>query len=182
MKQQLVILDRDGVINVNRHDYVKSVDQFELIPSSIDAIVNICNLGYKVAVCTNQSAIARGFLTLTELGRMHNILRDSVTTAGGKIEIIEFCPHHPDDNCLCRKPKTLMLQRICDFCEIKDMSQVYMVGDSLTDIQAVKALGGAAILVKTGHGLKTLDKIDDSVLVFENLYQFSEYLKLKGER
>ena len=67
MSQKLVILDRDGVINVNRHDYVRSVDQFELISNSVDAIVNICNLGYKVAVCTNQSAIARGFLTLIEL-------------------------------------------------------------------------------------------------------------------
>jgi D-glycero-D-manno-heptose 1,7-bisphosphate phosphatase len=176
MSNRLIILDRDGVININGSGYISSLQQFELIPGSINAIVNICKLGYKVAVCTNQSAIARGFLSVEELYRINNYLIDLVEKAGGKIELIEFCPHHPDDNCRCRKPKTLMLERIANFCRVHDRSSVYMVGDSYTDILAIKFFGGIPVLVKTGHGLETIKQNIESTLIFEDLLDFANYL------
>lgn len=179
MSNRLVILDRDGVININGSGYISSLQQFKLIPGSINAIVNMCKLGYKIAVCTNQSGIARGFLTIEELLKINEYLVDVVKNSGGRIEIIEFCPHHPDDNCECRKPKTLMLEKIAHFCEVSDISSVYMVGDSYTDILAIKNFGGIPVLVKTGHGLETIKCNLESTLIFEDLHSFADYLYKK---
>jgi D-glycero-D-manno-heptose 1,7-bisphosphate phosphatase len=176
MSNRLVILDRDGVINVNGSGYISSLQQFKLIPGSINAIVNICKLGYKIAVCTNQSAIARGVLTIEELLKINQYLIDTVQNAGGRIEGIEFCPHHPDDHCECRKPKTLMLKKIAHFCGVDDISSVYMVGDSYTDILAIKNFGGIPVLVKTGHGLETIKYNLESTLIFDDLQSFADYL------
>lgn len=177
-KNKLIILDRDGVININSNGYITSLQKFKLIVGSIDAIVALSKLDYKIAICTNQSAIARGLLSVAELNKMHEYLCKLVNDSGGNIFAIEFCPHHPNNNCDCRKPNSLMLERIINRLHPVDLSSLYMVGDSYTDLLAVQKVGGIPILVKTGHGLHTISKyhLNDNLLIFDNLSKFADYL------
>ncbi|HKI75221.1 MAG TPA: HAD-IIIA family hydrolase, partial [Pseudomonadales bacterium] len=112
MPGKLVILDRDGVINFDSPDYIKSPEEWTPIPGSIEAIARLNQHGYRIFVATNQAGIARGKLTLSDLHAIHQKLLDAVTAAGGAIAGIEYCPHHPDDHCDCRKPAPGMLLAI----------------------------------------------------------------------
>jgi D-glycero-D-manno-heptose 1,7-bisphosphate phosphatase len=178
---KIIILDRDGVINYDSDKYVKNVDEWEVIPESLEAIANLTHAGYKVVVCTNQSGIGRGLYNLEQLNEMHAKMHRLVEQAGGKIVAIFFCPHTPEDNCDCRKPKPKMILDICERFNIDNISNVMMVGDSNRDLDAIYAAGGIPALVKTGNGKKTLakSKIPPGTLVFENLLEVSEYLIAK---
>jgi len=178
---KLLILDRDGVINYDSDKYVKNIDEWEAIPESLEAIANITQLGYKIVVCTNQSGIGRGLFTLEELNDIHDKMHRLVEQSGGSITAIVFCPHRPEDNCNCRKPKPGMIIDICERFNIENLENIMMVGDSDRDLQAIAAAGGIPVLVKTGNGKKTLSKgkIPPGTLVFENLLEVSEYLMAK---
>ncbi|ROR99020.1 D-glycero-D-manno-heptose 1,7-bisphosphate phosphatase [Sinobacterium caligoides] len=153
-----VILDRDGVINQDSDDYVRTVDQWQPIAGSIEAIGRLCDAGYQVYIATNQSGIGRGYYDLDELHAMHRKMQALLDAVGGHIAAIEFCPHTPDVNCDCRKPLAGMIVNIEQHmgCSARG---VPMVGDSLRDLEAGMLRGCTPVLVKTGKGERTLKKI-----------------------
>ncbi|MEN9946999.1 MAG: hypothetical protein RLZZ293_1385 [Pseudomonadota bacterium] len=175
---KIIFIDRDGVINQDSDKFVKNIDEFILIPSSIEAIANLSQAGFSVVVCTNQSGLSRGLFSVDDLNEMHTKLHQSVIQAGGNLAAIVFCPHVPEDNCKCRKPKPGMLLDIADRFNIEDFSHIYLVGDSIRDLQAIANIGGIPVLVKTGNGKKTLTKqeLPIGTLVFDNLLAASEYI------
>ncbi len=173
----LFILDRDGVINFESPDYIKSPDEWIPIPGSIEAIAQLSKAGHTVVIATNQSGLARGLYDHAMLEKIHQKMIDAVESLGGKISKIYFCPHHPDDNCNCRKPKPGMLQQIMqDFSVTAD--QIIFIGDSKRDYEASQAISCRFILVKTGNGKIFADKLSEqkNVLVFEDLANAVKYL------
>lgn len=168
---KLVILDRDGVINFDSDNYIKTVDEWQPIPGSIEAIATLSKAGFDICVATNQSGLARGYFTPETLTAMHDKMTSLVTEAGGHINLIEHCPHGPDDGCNCRKPLPGMIENILSKYPQIRAGSVYVVGDSLRDLQAGVAAGCKALLVKTGKGERTLEKggLPDRTAVCENL-------------
>ncbi len=176
MTQAYVLLDRDGVINHDSDDYIKSPDEWVPIEDSLEAIALLNRHGYKVAVITNQSGISRRLYDETVLAEMHRKMHQMTEVKGGKIEAIYHCPHSPDDNCDCRKPKPGLLNRFSKEFN-KPLSDVYFIGDKLADIQAAEAAGAKPMLVKTGKGLNTLDKNPIiNAPIFENLYDAAKFI------
>ena len=176
---KLIFLDRDGVINHDSKDFIKNHQEWEPIPGSMDAIARLMHLGYIIIVCTNQSGIGRGIFTLEDLTNIHNKMNTTVKKHGGIIHEITFCPHTPEDQCNCRKPKPKMVLDILHKYNITDTSNIMMVGDSLKDLQTIHQVGGIPILVKTGNGLTTIDNkgLPLNTLIFNNLLTFSQFLK-----
>jgi D-glycero-D-manno-heptose 1,7-bisphosphate phosphatase len=150
-----IILDRDGVINFDSEHYIKSPDEWHPIPGSLEAIAKLTQQGFKVIIATNQSGVARKLYDLAMLETIHQKLLRSVSDAGGEIAEIFFCPHHPDEKCQCRKPQPGMFHQIAEKYAL-DLSDVYFVGDSLSDIQAAENAGCKPVLVLTGNGQDTL--------------------------
>ncbi|EGV18042.1 D-glycero-beta-D-manno-heptose 1,7-bisphosphate 7-phosphatase [Thiocapsa marina] len=155
MGERVVILDRDGVINEDSASFVKSIDEWIPLPGSIEAIARLSHAGYRIAVATNQSGLARGLLTPTDLDTMHRKLRDLLAEQGGRIEMIVYCPHGPDENCACRKPKAGMLMEIARRLSVS-LAGIPFLGDSLSDILAAKAAGADPWMVRTGKGEATI--------------------------
>ena len=174
----LVILDRDGVINHASDNYIKSLDEWVPYPSSVTAIARLTRTGYTVAVATNQSGIARGYYDEATLHAMHEHLISLVEAEGGHIAHIAYCPHVPNDNCQCRKPLPGMLIQIQQILGLESLTGSWMVGDSLRDIQAGEAVGCKTALVRTGKGVKTEQKGVglEKTKVFDDLAQFVEWL------
>ena len=176
---KLIILDRDGVINQDRDDFVKSVDEWIPIEGSMDAIAFLTEAGYTVAVATNQSGIGRKYFTLQDLTEMHAKMHRLALQAGGVIDGIWFCPHLADDNCNCRKPKPGMIQDILNRFQAQ-AADTWLVGDSLRDLQAMAAVGGKSALVLTGKGKKTLqekeEELPENTQIFDNLLAFAQYI------
>lgn len=168
---KLVILDRDGVINHDSDNYIKSLDEWQPLPGSIEAIARLSKAGFDVCVATNQSGLARGYFDLTTLNQMHRKMKELVEEQGGRIDKIEYCPHSPNDNCFCRKPLPGMYQHILSCYPDIDPGKVYVVGDSLRDLEAADAAGCPSILVKTGKGERTLAKggIPNNAIVMDDL-------------
>jgi D-glycero-D-manno-heptose 1,7-bisphosphate phosphatase len=153
---KLVILDRDGTINQDSDQYIKSPAEWRPIPGSLEAIARLTQGGWRIAVATNQSGIARGLFDMATLNAMHAEMHRVVGQAGGRIDAIFFCPHAADSNCECRKPKPGMLREIGSRFGV-DLKGVPMVGDSLRDVEAAAAVGAQPYLVLTGKGRKTRD-------------------------
>ena len=158
---KIIVLDRDGVINHDSDNYIKSVEEFIPIDHSISAIVRLCDAGFKVVVATNQSGLARKYFDDGQLSEMHHLLCSIVEKAGGVIDGIFYCPHHPDEGCSCRKPGTGLLQQIEKEFACK-LQGCYFVGDSLKDIEAARAFACSPILVRTGQGLITEQLLNQS--------------------
>jgi len=175
----LIILDRDGTINYDSDDYIKSPQEWIPLPGSIEAIARLNRAGYKVVVATNQSGVARGYFDMDVLNRIHNKMLDAVRDHGGEIDGIFFCPHGPDDNCKCRKPKPGLFQEIEKRLNT-NLAGAYAVGDSRRDIEAARAGGAIPILVRTGKGDRTLAKPEpqflEGVPVFDDLGAFTDSL------
>ncbi|MBE9609072.1 D-glycero-beta-D-manno-heptose 1,7-bisphosphate 7-phosphatase [Chitinilyticum piscinae] len=167
---KLLVLDRDGVINHDSPDYIKSPEEWLPIPGSLEAISQLTRAGWTIVVATNQSGVARGLYDVATLNRIHARMHRKVGQAGGHIAAIFFCPHGPEHGCNCRKPAPGMLEDIQRRYSVP-ASQLVMVGDSLRDLQAVAAVGGRPILVRTGNGRNTEQKGDLPVgtLVFDDL-------------
>ncbi|MFQ3170778.1 MAG: D-glycero-D-manno-heptose 1,7-bisphosphate phosphatase [Oleispira sp.] len=155
---KLIILDRDGVINQDSDDYVKSLEEWIAIEGSCEAIADLCKAGYTVAVATNQSGLARGLFTLDDIAAMHGRLNALVEEAGGEIATIKFCPHGPDDGCDCRKPLPGLVDQIETELNVS-AEGAWFIGDSLRDLEAGLAKNCKPVLVMTGKGEKTLLKM-----------------------
>lgn len=167
---RLIILDRDGVINQDSDDYIKSPQEYLPLPGSLEAIARLNQAGYTVAVATNQSGLGRGLYDEDVLERIHAKLEGLLAEVGGHIDGIFFCPHIPDDNCDCRKPAPGLLQQISAHFAMP-LVGVPFVGDALRDLQAARAVGASPILVRTGKGIRTLEKGEEleGVPVFDDL-------------
>lgn len=185
---KLVILDRDGVINEDSDQYIRSADEWLPIQGSIEAISRLTKAGYTVVVATNQSGLARGYFALSELNAMHDKLSILVREQGGDINGIYYCPHGPDDNCQCRKPGTGLIDQIFSDFDVVPQD-TWLIGDSLRDLQAGVDSCCKVALVLTGKGLKTQAKLIDhpeelsgarDVPVYNNLNHFVEELLSEG--
>jgi D-glycero-D-manno-heptose 1,7-bisphosphate phosphatase len=174
-----IFLDRDGVINENRSDYVKNWHEFCFLPESLDAIAKLTHAGYRIVVCTNQAGIAGGSISLETIEDIHRRMRVEVANAGGRIEAIYYCPHAKDANCLCRKPRPGMLLRARDELRV-DLSESILIGDSITDIRAGQAAGVHCMLVLTGLGREQLrdhyQDADSPFLIITGLKQAAELI------
>ncbi len=167
---KLVILDRDGVINHDSDQYIKSPAEWRPIAGSLEAIARLNQHGYTVAVATNQAGVARGLFDMKTLNAIHQKLHSSAQAAGAHIDAIFFCPHAAEEYCDCRKPRPGMLKSIGQRFEV-DLRSVPMVGDSLRDLQAGFEVGCAPYLVRTGKGERTMEKggLPPGTQVFDNL-------------
>ncbi|UCV11135.1 D-glycero-beta-D-manno-heptose 1,7-bisphosphate 7-phosphatase [Dechloromonas denitrificans] len=154
MPTKLVILDRDGVINFDSAQFIKSPAEWKPIPGSLEAIARLNQAGYRVVVATNQSGVGRSLFDMDTLNSIHEKMHKALFTVGGRIDAIFFCPHTADSACDCRKPKPGMFKRISETLNA-DLKGVPAIGDSLRDLQACAALGCQPILVHTGKGEKT---------------------------
>jgi D-glycero-D-manno-heptose 1,7-bisphosphate phosphatase len=171
-----IILDRDGVINHDSLEYIKSPDEWIAIPGSLEAIADLNRAGYHVLVATNQSGIARGHYDFETLSDIHEKLTRELAAVGGYVDEIFFCPHHPDEKCGCRKPQPGMLYQMRDKYQI-DLSETYFVGDSTTDMEVALKVGCQPLLVMTGNGLKTLaNKNLQAIPTFENLAAAARFI------
>ncbi|MBC9073553.1 D-glycero-beta-D-manno-heptose 1,7-bisphosphate 7-phosphatase [Thauera sp. CAU 1555] len=153
---KLIILDRDGVINYDSDQFIKSPDEWRPIPGSLEAIAKLNQWGWRVVVATNQSGVGRGLFGMDTLNAIHEKMVKSLAQVGGRIDAIFFCPHAADSTCDCRKPKPGMLQQVSERFNIP-LDGVPVVGDSLRDLQAGLEVGGKPYLVLTGKGQKTRD-------------------------
>ncbi|MBX3708518.1 MAG: D-glycero-beta-D-manno-heptose 1,7-bisphosphate 7-phosphatase [Gammaproteobacteria bacterium] len=150
-----IILDRDGVINYDSTEYIKSPEEWLPIPGSLEAIAQLNRCGFRVFIVTNQSGVARGYYDLGTLDLIHEKLMHELATVGGCIEEIFYCPHHPEKACLCRKPKPGLLHQIAAKYPI-NLRETFFIGDSLVDIQTAQSVGCMPLLVLTGNGEKVL--------------------------
>ena len=177
-------MDRDGVINVEK-TFVLSPEEMELYPGSADAVRRINEAGYLAVVVTNQSAVARNYITPDQLGTIHGELKRLLALRRAKVDAIYYCPHreeltdeepgnpHYIMDCECRKPKPGMLYQAAEDLDI-DLSRSYLIGDSARDILAGKRAGCTTIGLKTGHALKGIDQQPD--YVFDDLQQAVDYI------
>jgi D-glycero-D-manno-heptose 1,7-bisphosphate phosphatase len=167
---QLVILDRDGVINEDSAAYIKTPEEWIPIPGSLEAIARLHRAGWHVVVVTNQSGLARNLFDSDTLVRIHNKMRRCVSDAGGLIDAIFFCPHGPHDNCNCRKPKPGLFLDLARRLRIS-LHGVPAIGDSLHDLHAAKDAGARPILVRTGKGAAIADSCTATIAVpvYDNL-------------
>lgn len=163
---RLLVLDRDGVINEDSPDFIKSVDEWLPLAGSIDAIASLSKAGFTIAVASNQSGLARGLFERATLAAMHDKLRGLVTSAGGCVDWIVYCPHGPNDGCDCRKPLPGLLQQIGDHFGM-EMAGIPVIGDSLRDLEAALAIGARPILVRTGNGGAAARNLPPSLLNIE---------------
>jgi D-glycero-D-manno-heptose 1,7-bisphosphate phosphatase len=174
--ERYVVLDRDGVINYESEQFIKSPEEWRPLPGSLEAIALLNKNGFKVAVASNQSGVARGLFDQAMLAKIHDKMQIMAARHGGRIEAIYYCPHGPQDHCLCRKPKPGLLHSFAKDYEV-DLRTVTVIGDSLRDIQAAQNVGALPILVKTGNGKKTANSpLVTTIPVFENLYAAAQFL------
>jgi D-glycero-D-manno-heptose 1,7-bisphosphate phosphatase len=151
---KLVILDRDGTINQDSDDYIKSPEEWQPIPGALESIARLTQAGFRVVVATNQSGIARGLFDTQTLFAIHDKLQRALSQFGGRVDAFFFCPHKPDEGCACRKPAPGMLIEVGRRFNVA-LEDVYMVGDSRKDIEAAAAAGARPVLVLTGNGART---------------------------
>lgn len=170
---KLVILDRDGVINEDSDEYIKSAAEWHPIPGSLEAIARLCQAGIRVFVASNQSGIGRGMFDYDALFAMNDRLQKLVGEVGGRIDGIEFAPDHPDGASDMRKPAPGMLKDLAKRLQI-NLETICYVGDSASDIDAARAAGARPVLVRTGKGLKTEKTANlEGVAVYDNLAAFA---------
>ena len=179
---KLIILDRDGTINEDRDDYVKSADEWVPLPGALEAIARLNHAGYHVAVASNQSGLGRGLFDMAALNAMHAKLHQLLAKHGGRIDAVFFCPHAPDEQCECRKPLPGLMEQIGERYGV-DLRHVPMVGDSLRDLQAASAAGCEPHLVRTGKAGQLADAQLEQLVaqvprtrVHSDLGAFADYL------
>ena len=152
---KLVVLDRDGVINADSDQYIKSPEEWTPIPGSLEAIARLTQAGFRVVVATNQSGLGQGLFDMATLNAIHNKMHKAVNQLGGRIDAVFFCPHAQDAGCSCRKPQPGMLLEIAERFKLV-LAGVPAIGDSLRDLQAASAAGARPLLVLTGKGRQTV--------------------------
>lgn len=147
----LIILDRDGTINEDRDDFVKSPDEWVPLPGALEAIARLNHAGWQTVIATNQSGLGRGLFDMAALNAMHTKMNAALARVGGRIGAVFFCPHAPEDQCSCRKPLPGLYEQIGERYGI-DLHKVPVVGDSARDLLAAVAAGCPPHLVRTGKG------------------------------
>ena len=186
MKNKFILLDRDGVINVEK-SYLYKIEDFEYEKNVIKGLHELRDLGYKFAIITNQSGIARGYYTEEDYLKLQDFIEKDLLKHGITIEKSYFCPHHPNVNdrygtqCNCRKPNTGNFELAINEFNI-DTKNSFMIGDRITELIPAEKLGISTILIKTGYGLKSLEKLEETGLnpvVVNDILDFSEKLKNK---
>lgn len=180
-----ILLDRDGVINVDIN-FLYKIEDFEYEKGTVEALQILTSLGYKFAVITNQSGIARGKYTEKDFWKLTDFIEKDLLEKGVKIEKTYVCPHHPDEqgiygiDCNCRKPKKGNFEQAIEDLDI-DVSQSYMVGDKVTDLIPAEELGFKTAMVLTGHGKDNLEELQNShlnAILYDNLLDFANKLEL----
>ena len=171
-----IILDRDGVINHDSDDYIKSPEEWQPIAGSLEAIAKLHQAGIKVVIATNQSGIARGLYDEFMLARIHTKMNQLITAEGGRLAGIFYCPHGPDDGCDCRKPLPGLVHQITEALVIES-ANIPFIGDSVRDLVAAEAAGCQAILVKSGKGERSLasGQVESNIPVFDDLASFVDF-------
>jgi D-glycero-D-manno-heptose 1,7-bisphosphate phosphatase len=166
----LIILDRDGVVNEDSDDYIKTPDEWMPIPGSLQAIADLNHAGHQVVIATNQSGIARGLYTENDLTAIHLKMIVALAEVGGHIDGIFYCSHHPEENCKCRKPQPGMLIQIAQQFKI-NLQDALLIGDAERDITCAQAVHCPAWLLRTGKGMRTLasSSLLSDVPVFDDL-------------
>jgi len=167
---KLIVLDRDGVINHDSAQFIKSPDEWRPIPGSLEAIARLNHAGYRVVIATNQSGIGRGLFDMATLNAIHEKMHRGLALVGGRIDALFYCPHAADSQCECRKPAIGMLKEIGLRFGV-DMTGVPCIGDGIRDLQAAEGVGAQPMLVLTGKGEKTLREgnIPKSTVIFPDL-------------
>lgn len=167
---KLIILDRDGVINFDSEQFIKSPDEWKAIPGSLEAIARLNQWGWRVVVASNQSGIGRGLFGMDTLNAINDKMVKGLSQVGGRLDAIFFCPHSADSTCDCRKPKPGMFVQIGERFNV-DLTGTPVVGDSLRDLQAGVAVGCKPYLVLTGKGTKTQQEkaLPEGTLVYPDL-------------
>lgn len=178
-----IILDRDGVINYDSTEYIKSPEEWLPIPGSLEAIAHLNRAGFRVLVATNQSGVARGYYDIETLDRIHEKLMQELAAVGGYIEEIFFCPHHPDELCQCRKPKPGLLHQIQEKYPI-DLAQTYFIGDSSVDVHAAQEAGCQPLLIMGGKGEIAVARYPEMLNLpnFPNLASAVDYVIAKTKK
>ena len=184
---KLIILDRDGTINEDRDDFVKTVDEWVPIPGALEAIARLNHAGWHTVIATNQSGLGRGTFDMATLNAMHTKMNQMLAKQGGRIDAVFFCPHAPEDACNCRKPLPGLFEQIGERFGV-DLNDVPVVGDSLRDLQAGAAVGCKPHLVRTGKGvqldeaaLEALCAQVPGTIVHADLVAFAEHM-IRAER
>jgi D-glycero-D-manno-heptose 1,7-bisphosphate phosphatase len=185
MQTKLVILDRDGTINQDSDDYVKSADEWIALPGALEAIARLNHAGWRVVVASNQSGLGRGLFDVAALNAMHTKMHKLLAAAGGRIDAVFYCPHSPDEPCNCRKPLPGLFEQIGERYGM-DLKGVHTVGDSLRDLQAGAAVGCATHLVHTGKGERLIGQalpgeFPPGTLAHADLGEFAEWLLAQPE-
>ena len=184
MKNKFVLLDRDGVINIEK-SYLHKIEDFEYEKNVVEGLLRLRDLGYRFAIITNQAGIARGYYTEEDYLKLQSFIEDDLFKKGIKIEKSYFCPHHPNVTgkygieCNCRKPNTGNFELAIKEFDI-DVKNSFMIGDKITDLIPAEKLGIMPVLVKTGYGLESLKKLEGTKLnsiVVNDILDFSEVLK-----
>ncbi|MGO4810449.1 D-glycero-beta-D-manno-heptose 1,7-bisphosphate 7-phosphatase [Cupriavidus sp. 2MCAB6] len=174
---KLVVLDRDGVINLDSDQFIKTPDEWIPIDGSLEAIAALNQAGYRVVIASNQSGIGRGLFEMSALNAMHEKMHKALANLGGRVDAVFFCPHTAADGCDCRKPKAGMLEQLAERFGV-ELKGVPLVGDSLRDLEAGLAVGCAPHLVLTGKGAKTEKKggLPPGTLIHDDLRAFARWL------
>jgi D-glycero-D-manno-heptose 1,7-bisphosphate phosphatase len=178
-----LILDRDGVINYDSDEFIKSPDEWHPLPGSLEAIAALNALAYRIVVISNQSGLARGLFDLNTLHAIHHKFQTLLKQKGGQIERIYFCPHGPDDHCACRKPLPGLFNQFAKEFNVH-LDGIYSVGDSVRDLEAARNSSAACVLVRTGKGKQSEQSLhalpeDDPlhhVPVYDDLASFANHL------
>jgi D-glycero-D-manno-heptose 1,7-bisphosphate phosphatase len=184
---KLIVLDRDGTINHDRDDFVKSADEWVPIPGALEAIARLNQAGWHTVVASNQSGIGRGLFDMATLNAMHLKMHQALAKVGGRIDAVFFCPHAPEEGCTCRKPLPGLIQQIHERYGV-DAADVPLVGDVLRDLQAGAAAGSPTHLVRTGKAAKLGEAQIQAIcaqvpgtLVHDDLAAFAEWM-IRQER
>jgi D-glycero-D-manno-heptose 1,7-bisphosphate phosphatase len=179
---KLVILDRDGVVNFDSDQYIKSPNEWKPIPGSLEAIARLNQAGFRVVLATNQSGLGRGLFDMATLNAIHDKMHKLLAQHGARIDALFFCPHAADADCDCRKPKPGMFEEIARRFNLASLEGVPAVGDSLRDLLAAVALGAQPILVRSGKGERTLAAggLPPNTLIFADLAEAVDYLTAKA--
>jgi D-glycero-D-manno-heptose 1,7-bisphosphate phosphatase len=177
---KLVILDRDGTINVDSDEFIKSPDEWQPLPGSLEAIAKLNHAGWHVAVASNQSGLGRGLFDVASLNAIHAKMNKALSAVGGRVDAVFYCPHSPDEGCQCRKPLSGLFEQIGERFGV-DLKSVPVVGDTLRDLQAGARVGCRPHLVLTGKGaqLRGLPLPADypaGTMVHEDLAAFADWL------
>ncbi len=174
---KLVVLDRDGVVNLDSDQFIKTPDEWIPIDGSLEAIAALNQAGYRVVIASNQSGIGRGLFEMSALNAMHEKMHKALSRLGGRVDAVFFCPHTAADGCDCRKPKAGMLEQLAERFGV-ELKGVPLVGDSLRDLEAGLAVGCAPHLVLTGKGRQTEEKggLPPGTLIHEDLRAFARWL------